>query len=183
MTVDDAFAIHQERKTMRVFIKNTNLILYKTLVHQKVLNNKKTIHPKKLAQVKTKKSAQVVASDQSLEQPNNGKQAPREKAKTQDSNKEKQAKKKKICILGNSMIKHLKGQGLYVQPFTSAKIRNMKDYAKPWIREDNPDHIILYVGTNELSSENDAERVGKSTVDLSYSETSQQLTSQIADMH
>ena len=59
--------------------------------------------------MKTKKSAQVVASDQSLEQPNNGKQAPREKAKTQDSNKEKQAKKKKICILGNSMIKHLKG--------------------------------------------------------------------------
>ena len=49
MTVDDAFAIHQERKTMRVFIKNANLILYKTLVHQKVLNNKKTIHPKKLA--------------------------------------------------------------------------------------------------------------------------------------
>ena len=59
--------------------------------------------------MKTKKTAQVVASDQSLEQPNNGKQAPREKAKTQDSNKEKQAKKKKICILGNSMIKHLKG--------------------------------------------------------------------------
>ena len=71
------------------------------------------------------------------------------------------------------MIKHLKGYGLYVQPFTGAKIRNMKDYAKPCIREDNPDHIILYVGTNKLSSENDAERVGKSIGDLSYSETSQ----------
>ena len=37
------------------------------------------------------------------------------------------------------------------------------------IREDNPDHIILLVGTNELSSENDAERVGKSIVDLAKS--------------
>ena len=41
----------------------------------------------------------------------------------------------------------------------------MREYAKQCIREDNPDRIILHVGTNELSSENDAERVGKSVAD------------------
>ena len=42
----------------------------------------------------------------------------------------------------------------------------MKDYTKPCTREDNPDHIILHVGTNDLSSDNSPERVGKSIVDL-----------------
>ena len=41
----------------------------------------------------------------------------------------------------------------------------MREYAKQCISEDNPDHIIHHVGTNELSSENDAERVGKSVAD------------------
>ena len=45
------------------------------------------------------------------------------------------------------------------------QVRSMREYAKQCIREDNPDHIILHVGTNELSSENDAERVGKSVAD------------------
>ena len=77
------------------------------------------------------------------------------------------------------MIKHLKGwdisaklkqcHSIYVRPFTGAKVRSMKDYAKPCICEDNPHHIILHVGTNELSSENDAERVGKSIIDLAKS--------------
>ena len=42
----------------------------------------------------------------------------------------------------------------------------MKDYTKPCTREENPDHIILHVGTNDLSSDNSPERVGKSIVDL-----------------
>ena len=77
------------------------------------------------------------------------------------------------------MIKHLKGwdisaklkqrHSIYVQRFTGAKVSSMKDYAKSCIREDNPDHIILHVGTNELSSENDAERVGKSIAYLAKS--------------
>ena len=73
------------------------------------------------------------------------------------------------------MVKHLKDwdisanlkqrHSIYVRPFTGAKVRSMKDYAKPCSREDNLDHIILHVGTNELSFENDA-GVGKSIVDL-----------------
>ena len=42
----------------------------------------------------------------------------------------------------------------------------MKDCTKPCTREDNPDHIILHVGTNNLSSDNSPERAGKSIVDL-----------------
>ena len=124
-------------------------------------------------------SNQVVTTDKSIQQPDNGKQAPKEKEKSGNSNNEKQTKKKKIYILGDSMIKHLKGcdisaklkqrHNIYVRPFTGAKVRSMKDYAKPCIREENPDHIILHVGTNYLSSENNAERVGKSIVDLAKS--------------
>ena len=93
--------------------------------------------------------------------------------------KKSKQQRKKIYILGDSMIKHLKGwdisaklkqrHSIYVRPFTGAKVRSMKDHVKPCIREDKPDHIILYEGTNELSPENDAERVGKSIVDLAKS--------------
>ena len=130
-------------------------------------------------------SNQVITTDQSIQQPDNGKQAPKGKEKSGNTNNEKQTKKKKIYILGDSMIKHLKGYDIsaqlkqrhnifniynnYVRHFTGAKVRSMKDYAKPCIREENPDHIILHVGTNDLSSENNAERVGKSIVDLAKS--------------
>ena len=117
----------------------------------------------------------MVTTDQSIQQPDNGKQAPKEKEKSGNT-KEKQTNKKKIYTLGDSMIKHLKGydisaklkqrHNIYVRPFTGAKVRSMKDYAKPCIREENPDHIILHVGTNDLSSENNVERVCKSIVDL-----------------
>ena len=154
-------------------------------MHQKVPKNKKTIHPKKdnIGDNKKNNSSgfnRVVTSNQIIQQPINGKQAPKEKAKTEDSNKEE---KKKIYILGDSMIKHLKGcdipaklkqhHSIYVQPFTGAKVRSMKDYVKPCIREDNLDHIILHVETNELSSKNNAEKVGKSIVDPAKSPLSE----------
>ena len=42
----------------------------------------------------------------------------------------------------------------------------MKDYSKPCIKENRPDHLILHVGTNDLASENKAERIAKSIADL-----------------
>ena len=42
----------------------------------------------------------------------------------------------------------------------------MKDHTKPCTCQENPDHIILHVGTNDLISDNSPERAGKSTVDL-----------------
>ena len=83
------------------------------------------------------------------------------------------------------MIKHLKGwdvsanlkelQSIYLRLFTGAKVRIMKDYAKPYIRDNNPDHITLHFATNELSSKNDVEMVGKSVVDLTKNLLSKNL--------
>ena len=42
----------------------------------------------------------------------------------------------------------------------------MKDYSKPYIKEDRPHHIILHAGTNDLASENNAERIAKSIENL-----------------
>ena len=67
------------------------------------------------------------------------------------------------------MIK--KGNGFYltkiikhkflvkVRPFSSAKTRCMYDHAKPTIRKLNPEHNILYVGTNDLNSEKKSQSI------------------------
>ena len=97
--------------------------------------------------------------------------------KAQSKNVSKKSEtKKKIYVLGDSMVKHIEGWDLsgkldhhhdiYVRNFPGVKVRSMKDYTKPCTREENPDHIILHVGTNDLTSDNSPERVGKSIVDL-----------------
>ena len=42
----------------------------------------------------------------------------------------------------------------------------MMDYVKPCIRENNPEYIILHVGTNELNSVLTPERIAKSVIDV-----------------
>ena len=84
--------------------------------------------------------------------------------------------KKKTFILGDSMIKHTKGwemsskidhkHSICVRSFTGAKVRSMKNYVKQCVRGENPDHIIMHVGTNDFNSENNPERVAKSIADL-----------------
>ena len=79
-----------------------------------------------------------------------------------DKNTDKdQSKNKRIYILGDSMIKNLKGwkmstklknANVYVKDFAGAKVRCMKDNIKPSLRE-KPDHIVLHVGTNDLVSD------------------------------
>ena len=68
----------------------------------------------------------------------------------------------KVFILGDSMVKHIQGweinmkldykQNVYVRQFPGAKINCMNDYVKPCTRENNPDHIIFHVGTNDILS-------------------------------
>ena len=58
------------------------------------------------------------------------------------------------------MVKHIEGWKLsknvdrkhktYVRSFPWAKVKCMKDYVKPCIRENNPDHVIIHVGTNVI---------------------------------
>ena len=70
------------------------------------------------------------------------------------------------------MIKHVEGwqlskstnQKVYVRSFTGAKVKCMKDYIKPCIQENDPDHVIMHVGTNEMNSELPPERIAKSVI-------------------
>ena len=45
----------------------------------------------------------------------------------------------------------------------------MKDNTKACIRDENPDHVIFHVGTNERNSEKNAELFRKSITDLAKS--------------
>ena len=100
-----------------------------------------------------------------------------------DNNKIKldksKSSKKKVFVLGDSMVKHVNGYqissrmgnkvNVHVRSFSGAKVRCMEDYCKPCVRENDPDHIILHVGTNELNSEKSAEMCGKEIMDLAKS--------------
>ena len=69
------------------------------------------------------------------------------------------------------MVKHIEGWKLrkktdrnhkiYVRSFPGAKVKCMKDYAKPCIRENDRGHVILHGGTNELNSELLPDRIAK----------------------
>ena len=45
----------------------------------------------------------------------------------------------------------------------------MNDYVKPCIRENNPNHIIFHVGTNDILTSKDPLAIAQSTVDLAKS--------------
>ena len=93
------------------------------------------------------------------------------KGKVPEDNKKKNKKK---YVLGDSIVKHVEGwqlskmtnQKVYVRSFSGAKVKCIKDYVKPCIRENDPDHVILHVGTNEMNSELPPERIAKSVVDV-----------------
>ena len=77
------------------------------------------------------------------------------------------------------MVKHVKGwelsaklehqQNVYVRNVPGEKVRSTKDYVKPCIRDQDPEHIIPHVGMNELNLEIRSEGVAKSNVDLANS--------------
>ena len=85
--------------------------------------------------------------------------------------------KQKVFILGDSIVKHIRGweikkldnkQKVYGRLFSGSKVSCMKDYVKPLIRENNPDHIF-HVGTNDVPSEKTAQVIAQSIVDLAKS--------------
>ena len=87
--------------------------------------------------------------------------------------KKDQNKSQKIVILGGSMIKNIKGweiskklqnANVYVRHFSRAKVRCMKDYSNPSLRE-NPDHFVLHVSTNDLDSDRSPDLITKWIVD------------------
>ena len=42
----------------------------------------------------------------------------------------------------------------------------MNDHVKPTIRDDKPDHAIMYTGTNDLRSEKTASRIARYVTEL-----------------
>ena len=69
---------------------------------------------------------------------------------------------KKVFLLGDCMVKHVQGwhitkrignkRKVYVRQFSECKVDCMKDYMKPCMRENNPDHLIFHDGTNDVPS-------------------------------
>ena len=57
---------------------------------------------------------------------------------------------------------------VFVKTFSGAKIACMYDYVKPMVRS-SPDHFILHVGSNELSSDKSPELMARSIIDLATS--------------
>ena len=55
-----------------------------------------------------------------------------------------------------------------MKSFSGGKIRRMKDYVKPALRE-NPDQIIVYVGTNNLASNKRPEQTPESIIGMALS--------------
>ena len=53
-----------------------------------------------------------------------------------------------------------------MRQFSGSKIDCMKDYMKPCIRENNPDHLIFHVGTKDVPSNKKATCIAESIVSL-----------------
>ena len=72
-------------------------------------------------------------------------------------------KKKKVIIIGDSMIKIIDGYLLTssinykylvkVRPFLAAKSVDMLDYAKPIKRDLDPEAYVIHIGTNNLGTD------------------------------
>ena len=87
--------------------------------------------------------------------------------------------KKKVFVLGDSMVKHIQGWDItnklenkhkvYIRQFAGSKVICMNDYVKPCIRENNPDHIIFHVGTNGILTSKDPLAIAQSLVELAIS--------------
>ena len=82
---------------------------------------------------------------------------------------------KSIFVIGDSMVKHLNGWEMskklnanckvFVKTFSGAKATCMNDYVKLPVRS-SPDHFILHVGANDLSSDKSSEEIARSIIDL-----------------
>ena len=92
-------------------------------------------------------------------------------------NNQSKSVKKKVFILGDSIIKHVKSYSfskslnnwkVYIKDFPGGRVRCMQDYLRPTIRE-NPGHIILHVCTNDLTTNISPEKMAESITDLASS--------------
>ena len=55
---------------------------------------------------------------------------------------------------------------VYGRSFLGAKLKCMKDFVKPCIRENNQEYVILHVWINEINWKLTPERIAKSEMDI-----------------
>ena len=53
----------------------------------------------------------------------------------------------------------------FVKSFSGAKVRCMEDYIQPTLRE-TPSHVILHVGTNDVTTKQDPQQITKGIINL-----------------
>ena len=109
----------------------------------------------------------------------NNKDEVMQKATEQKDPAEKTTVKKAVYIVGDSMIKEVKGYELSksirlkkpvkVRSHPSAHIRCLSDHVKPVIRNGDADHVILHIGTNDLRSEKTPVQICHEIIDLATS--------------
>ena len=81
------------------------------------------------------------------------------------------------------MVKHIQGweitkrignKGKFcATQFSGSKIYCMKDYMKPCIRENHPDHLIFHVGTNDVPSNKKAKCIAVNRVNRVFGKGSE----------
>ena len=84
---------------------------------------------------------------------------------------------KKVILLGDSIIKRVRGYDLshslesctvHVKHFLGARVKCLQDYVKPSLRE-NLHHLIIHVGTNDISTNQRPEQIAKTILGLALS--------------
>ena len=80
----------------------------------------------------------------------------------------------RVFIMGDSIVKHIRGYELsqrvenckvFVKNFSGAKVRCMEDYIQHTLRE-TPSHVILHVGTNDLTTKQDPQQIAEGIINL-----------------
>ena len=87
-----------------------------------------------------------------------------------------QRKKRSTYIVGDSMVKDVKGwelkkscdenENIFVKPFSGSTVKDMNSYCQPVI-DRAPDQILLHVGTNDLSNKQKSDvNIAQDIIDL-----------------
>ena len=113
-------------------------------------------------------------NNKSTNEENNENEEKRNEENNGDSGIDPKRVNKKVFIVGDSIVKHVKGYELtqslenckvHVKDFPGARVRCTQDYVQPTLRQ-NPDHITLHVGTNDLATNVPTDKVAESIVNV-----------------
>lgn len=86
-------------------------------------------------------------------------------------------KKRLTCVMGDSMVKQIKSwevnknldkDFIVVRSFPGAKSTCMEHYSVPTLGQ-NPDNVIIHVGTNDLKSTDTASKIASRITNLAVS--------------